>query len=216
VYAQRSDRSTDTWFKRTTAGAYYRMRRGTGVELPHDVGDFRLMSRRVVEVLNAMPERHKVYRLLIPWLNLPSGVVHYRREERAAGKTGYSVRRMARLATWASPLFPSRRCGWRVGSAWAERSWPCRWGAWPSGRGPMVYGAGLDVDDDRRALPGGHSASLRGGARRVLGGIYEEVQGRPLFVLSDPAATTIDLAGGAADGEAAAEAKRVASPQRRG
>jgi polyisoprenyl-phosphate glycosyltransferase len=100
VYARRSDRMSDAWFKRHTAGLYYRlMRRFTAVDLPHQVGDFRLLSRRVVEALRLLPERHRVYRLLIPWLGFPSGVVEHRRDPRAAGTTKYSVRHMTRLAT---------------------------------------------------------------------------------------------------------------------
>ena len=99
VYAKRNDRTSDTAFKRVTAGAYYRlMRRATHVTLPEQVGDFRLLSRRVVEVLRALPERHRVYRLLIPWLGYPSATVEYRRDPRAAGATKYSMRRMTILA----------------------------------------------------------------------------------------------------------------------
>jgi glycosyltransferase involved in cell wall biosynthesis len=99
VYARRSDRSKDSRFKRWTAAAYYDvMRRSAGVDLPDNVGDFRLLSRRVVLALRMLPERHRVYRLLIPWLGFPSAVVEHRREERAAGQTKYPLRRMVSLA----------------------------------------------------------------------------------------------------------------------
>jgi polyisoprenyl-phosphate glycosyltransferase len=99
VYARRSDRSTDSRFKRWTASAYYDlMRRSAGVDLPDNVGDFRLLSRRVVLALRMLPERHRVYRLLIPWLGFPSAVVEHRREARAAGTTKYPVRKMVSLA----------------------------------------------------------------------------------------------------------------------
>lgn len=99
VYARRSDRSSDTLFKRGTATAYYRlMRRAAGAPVPAGVGDYRLLSRRVVDALRALPERHRVYRLLVPWLGFPSAVVEHRRDPRAAGQTKYSIRRMASLA----------------------------------------------------------------------------------------------------------------------
>ncbi|MGY1746382.1 glycosyltransferase family 2 protein [Blastococcus sp. SYSU D00695] len=99
VYARRSDRTTDSRFKRWTAAAYYDvMRRSAGVELPDNVGDFRLLSRRVVLALRMLPERHRVYRLLIPWLGFPSAVVEHRRETRAAGATKYPLRKMVGLA----------------------------------------------------------------------------------------------------------------------
>ncbi|WP_275980044.1 glycosyltransferase family 2 protein [Couchioplanes caeruleus] len=102
VYGVRSDRSTDTAFKRHTAGAYYRlMRRVVGAEVPAQAGDFRLLSREVVEVLKVLPERTPVYRLLVPSLGFASAAVPYARERRAAGETKYPLRKMVALA-WNS------------------------------------------------------------------------------------------------------------------
>ena len=102
VYGVRSDRSTDTVFKRSTAGAYYRlMRRLIGGDVPAQAGDFRLVSREVVEVLKRLPERAPVYRLLVPSLGFASGSVPYARERRAAGETKYPLRKMVGLA-WDS------------------------------------------------------------------------------------------------------------------
>jgi dolichol-phosphate mannosyltransferase len=99
VYAERSQRRSDTPFKRFSAGVYYRlMRRSAKVDVPPHVGDFRLMSRRVVEALRTMPERNRVYRLLIPWLGFPSGSVSHERAKRAAGETKYPLRKMVLLA----------------------------------------------------------------------------------------------------------------------
>ena len=102
VYARRSDRRSDVRFKRWTAAAYYDfVRRAADVEVPDNVGDFRLVSRRVVLALRMLPERHRVYRLLIPWLGFPSAVVEHRRDERAAGRTKYPLSKMVGLA-WNS------------------------------------------------------------------------------------------------------------------
>ncbi|MEV4756362.1 glycosyltransferase family 2 protein [Micromonospora sp. NPDC049559] len=99
VYGVRADRSTDTSFKRWTAGGYYRVvRRLVGNSIPAHAGDFRLLSRATVEALRELPERRPVLRLVVPWLGFPSGEVHYVREERAAGRTKYSLSRMLRLA----------------------------------------------------------------------------------------------------------------------
>jgi len=99
VYGVRSDRSSDTWPKRTTARLYYRlMRRLVGREIRHDAGDFRLVSRRVIDAVNTLPEDGRVFRLVIPWLGFPSADVRYVRAERAAGSTKYSVSKMLRLA----------------------------------------------------------------------------------------------------------------------
>jgi polyisoprenyl-phosphate glycosyltransferase len=99
VYGVRSDRSSDTWLKRTTARMYYRlMCRLVGKEIPFDAGDFRLVSRRVVDAVNALPDDGRVFRLVIPWLGFPSAEVRFVRAERAAGETKYSVSKMLRLA----------------------------------------------------------------------------------------------------------------------
>jgi dolichol-phosphate mannosyltransferase len=99
VYGVRSDRSTDSFVKRRSADLYYRlMRRLVGGDVPHDAGDFRLVSRRVVEAVNKLPEHGRVFRMVIPWLGFPSAEVYYVRAERAAGSTHYSIPKMLKLA----------------------------------------------------------------------------------------------------------------------
>ncbi|GAA1721883.1 glycosyltransferase family 2 protein [Kribbella sp. NPDC056951] len=99
VYGVRSDRSSDSWPKRTTARLYYRlMCRLVGKQIPFDAGDFRMVSRRVVDAVNALPEDGRVFRLVIPWLGFPSAEVTYIRAERAAGSTKYNLTKMTRLA----------------------------------------------------------------------------------------------------------------------
>ncbi len=99
VYGVRSDRSTDSAFKRLTAGGYYRlMRRLVGQHVPADAGDFRLMSRATVDAVNRLPEQNRVLRLVIPALGFPSARVQYKREERAAGTTKYPLSRMLGLS----------------------------------------------------------------------------------------------------------------------
>jgi len=99
VYGVRADRSTDTWFKRTTSAAYYRlMRQVAGAQVPHNAGDFRLVSRRVVEAINRLPEHGRVHRLTIPWFGFPSAELTYVRERRAAGASHYPLVKMVRLA----------------------------------------------------------------------------------------------------------------------
>jgi dolichol-phosphate mannosyltransferase len=99
VYGVRSDRTSDRFFKRQTARAYYwAMRRTVGTWVPRQAGDFRLLSRSVVETLKALPEREPVYRLLVPSLGFPSGEVPLVRQERVAGATKYPLGKMIRLA----------------------------------------------------------------------------------------------------------------------
>ncbi len=99
VYGQRADRSSDTVFKRGTAHLYYRLIRGSvRADLVPHAGDFRLLSRAAVDELNQLPERGRVYRLLIPFMGFSSATVEYTRDERAAGTSKYPVRKMMRLA----------------------------------------------------------------------------------------------------------------------
>jgi dolichol-phosphate mannosyltransferase len=99
VYGVRSDRTSDTAFKRITAGLYYRIaRRMVGEWVTDQGGDFRLLSRDVVNVLVELPERRPVYRLLVPSLGFPHGTVDYVRERRVAGETKYPLSKMIRLS----------------------------------------------------------------------------------------------------------------------
>jgi polyisoprenyl-phosphate glycosyltransferase len=99
VYGVRSDRSVDSIMKRITAQLYYRlMRRLAGPQVPHNAGDFRLVSRRVVQALQQLPEHARVYRLVVPWFGFPSGEVAYQRARRAAGTSKYPLSKMLRLA----------------------------------------------------------------------------------------------------------------------
>jgi polyisoprenyl-phosphate glycosyltransferase len=99
VYARRRSRASEGALKRATAWLYYRiLRRLTEVDIPHDTGDFRLMSRRVVDRLNQMPEQDRFLRGMVAWLGGAQGELLYDREARFAGKTGYTLAKMARLA----------------------------------------------------------------------------------------------------------------------
>ena len=99
VYGVRSDRSSDSFFKRATARAYYRtIRRLVGGHVPADAGDFRLMSRATVDAINRLPEQNRVLRLAVPALGFPDAEVTYTRAERAAGSTKYPLSRMLRLS----------------------------------------------------------------------------------------------------------------------
>jgi len=99
VYGVRSDRSTDTAFKRFTARAFYRsVRAMSDVDARVDAGDFRLMSRATVDAVNALPENSRVLRLVVPALGFPSASVGYVRAPRAAGDSKYPLGKMIRLS----------------------------------------------------------------------------------------------------------------------
>lgn len=99
VYGVRTDRTTDSAFKRWSARTFYRAQRAlSSVDTPLDAGDYRLMSRATVDAVNALPEHHRVLRFVMPALGFPSATVGYRRAERAAGESKYPLARMLKLS----------------------------------------------------------------------------------------------------------------------
>lgn len=99
VYGVRSDRSSDSAFKRISARAFYAVIRAiSGTHAQVDAGDFRLMSRATVDAINSLPQHHQVLRFVVPALGFPSASVSYRRDERAAGRSKYPLAKMIRLS----------------------------------------------------------------------------------------------------------------------
>jgi dolichol-phosphate mannosyltransferase len=186
VYAQRSDRSSDSYFKRRTASLYYRiMRNAAGATVPANVGDYRLLTRQAVNTLRDLPERHRVYRLLIPWLGFPSTIVTFRRDVRAAGTSKYPVAKMARLAADSITSFTAK---------------PLRIATWLGTLGSAIclvlMAVALIAQAAGHTLPGWASvfvAVLFLGAIQLLclgllgeyvGRLYAEAQHRPLYYIA--------------------------------
>jgi glycosyltransferase involved in cell wall biosynthesis len=99
VYAVRAEREGETWFKKFTAAMFYRIIYSiTDVKIPVDVGDFRLMDRKVVNVLRQMKERHRFPRGMSAWVGFKQIGVEYKRVARVAGVTKYPFKKMLKLA----------------------------------------------------------------------------------------------------------------------
>ena len=99
VYAIRSEREGETWFKKFTASVFYRLIfKITEVKIPLDTGDFRLMDRKVVAVMNSMREHQRFLRGMSAWVGFKQIGVSYKREARFAGKTKYPFKKMLKLA----------------------------------------------------------------------------------------------------------------------
>lgn len=99
VYAQRTVRDGETWFKKATARLFYRaMRRVSRVEVPEDTGDFRLMSRRAMDALRQLRERHRYMKGLFAWIGFPSKALLYKRDPRFAGVTKWNYWKLWSLA----------------------------------------------------------------------------------------------------------------------
>jgi polyisoprenyl-phosphate glycosyltransferase len=99
VYAVRAEREGESWFKLFTASLFYRLIfRITDVKIPLDTGDFRLMDRKVVDVMNSMREKHRFLRGMSAWVGFRQIGVQYKRASRFAGSTKYPFRKMFKLA----------------------------------------------------------------------------------------------------------------------
>ncbi|MCL4870409.1 MAG: glycosyltransferase family 2 protein [Anaerolineae bacterium] len=107
VYGVRASREGETWFKRFTAAAFYRLiDRITGINIPLDTGDFRLMDRRVVDAIRLMPERNRFLRGMVPWVGFRQAGVMYHRKARFAGQSKFSsVKQMLPFALNAITSF---------------------------------------------------------------------------------------------------------------
>ncbi len=108
VYGVRKTRAGETAFKRATAHGFYRLlSRATEVDIPLDAGDFRLMSRRALDALLAMPEQARFIRGMVAWIGFRQVPFAYDRQERFAGETKYPLRKMLRFAFDALTGFSS-------------------------------------------------------------------------------------------------------------
>jgi len=99
VYGKRKEREGETFFKKFTSAAFYRLlRRMTTVDMPVDTGDFRLIDRKVCDALKTITERNRYVRGIISWLGFKQIGVEFKREKRFAGETKYPLKKMLKFA----------------------------------------------------------------------------------------------------------------------
>ncbi|HEX3989722.1 MAG TPA: glycosyltransferase family 2 protein [Acetobacteraceae bacterium] len=185
VYGQRRARAGETWFKTRTAALFYRlMRRLVDIDLPMDAGDFRLMTRRTVAVLNNMPEQHRFIRGMVAWIGLRQVPLLYDREPRRAGETHYPLHRMIRLAFDAitgfsvMPLRLASLAGAGVGVIGLLLLTYTLVG-WLTGQALQGWTSMTSL----MLILGGAQLMLLGIFGEYLGRLYIEVKRRPLFVV---------------------------------
>ncbi|MCI8411050.1 MAG: glycosyltransferase, partial [Clostridia bacterium] len=100
IYGKRKTRKGESAFKLLSAKMFYKTLNAlSDVEIPKDTGDFRLVDRKVVEIINQMPEHNKFLRGLFSWVGFKQYAYEYERKERVAGKTKYPFKKMWKLAT---------------------------------------------------------------------------------------------------------------------
>lgn len=115
VTMKRRRRDGESWFKRATAHVFYRLlQRLSPVPIPEDTGDFRLMSRCVVDAVNALPERNRYMKGLFAWVGFRVLVLEYDREARAQGKTKWQYSKLLGLAVEAITSFSIAPLRWAV------------------------------------------------------------------------------------------------------
>lgn len=106
VYAVRKEREGETWFKKTTASLFYRIiLKITDVKIPLDTGDFRLLDRKVVNIMSKMREQHRFLRGMASWVGFKQIGVEYKRAARFAGVTKYPFKKMLKFALNAVTSF---------------------------------------------------------------------------------------------------------------
>jgi glycosyltransferase involved in cell wall biosynthesis len=187
VYAQRRVREGETWLKRATAAAFYRLMQSVGgpVRLPPNVGDFRLMSRRAVDALLQLRERHRFMKGLFAWVGFPSKAVLYDRAPRAAGSTKWNYWRLWNLSLEGITSFTTvpLRVSTYLGLATAVFA--------------LLFGAQVVLKTALYGNPvagypslmavvlflGGVQLMTLGIIGEYLGRVFNEAKGRPLYVV---------------------------------
>jgi glycosyltransferase involved in cell wall biosynthesis len=188
VYAVRAEREGETWFKTFTASLFYRLiYRITEVKIPLDTGDFRLMDRKVVNVMNSMRERHRFLRGMSAWVGFRQIGVPYRRAARFSGTTKYPFKKMFRLALNAItgfsyfPLQVATYLGF-IAAGISIIAIPILVILRLAG-GPLFFGGQATTLISVLFL-GGVQLICVGILGEYIGRIYDEVKGRPLYIVS--------------------------------
>jgi glycosyltransferase involved in cell wall biosynthesis len=187
VYAVRQQRLGETAFKRTTARWFYRVfRRLTGLGLEVESGDFRLMDRRALDALLAMPERNRFLRGMTVWIGFTQTAVPFVRQERAAGVTKYPLRKMLKFSFDAITSFSSTPLQWAtflgfLFSGLAFLGIPLTIVA----RYANIYERGVPSTILAVLLLGGIQLITVGIIGEYVGRIYDEVKHRPLYVVRE-------------------------------
>jgi glycosyltransferase involved in cell wall biosynthesis len=187
VYAVRRERAGETAFKRTTATWFYRLFRALAdIDLEPESGDFRLMDRRALDALLAMPERNRFLRGMSVWVGFTQTAVAFEREPRTAGRTKYTPGRMLRFSFDAITSFSHRplQIAMLLGFVFAAIAFlliPLTVVA----RYTNIYERGVPTTIVIILLLGGIQLICVGIIGEYVGRIYDEVKRRPLYVVRD-------------------------------
>ena len=186
VYAQRRTRQGDGMLKRMACAVFYRFLRGlSDIPIPVDTGDFRLISRRVLDVILQMPERHRFIRGMVSWVGFRQTAFLYDRDSRFAGETKYPFWRLVRLALDGIVAFSTRplalasyaglafAAGSLILFAYIMYSWLY------VGKTPQGWASLMMVV----TVMGSIQLFVLGIIGQYLGRMHEQIRGRPMFIV---------------------------------
>jgi len=188
VLMQRRTRAGESWLKRTSAHLFYRLlQRLSRASIPVDTGDFRLMSRRAVEALKQLPERNRYMKGLFAWVGMPTVVMQYDREARAAGSSKWDYFGLFHLAIEGITSFSTSPLRWTVVFGFAAAIIGGLFGLW------IVFKA-MFFGDPVRGYPsliamvtflGGVQLLAIGIVGEYVGKTYIEAKQRPNYIVRD-------------------------------
>ncbi len=188
VYAVRQERTGETWLKKATASAFYRVIQGLSrVHIPRDTGDFRLMSRRAVDALNQLREHHRFMKGLFWWVGYPAKPIYYSRSPRLAGTTKFNYWRLWNFALEGLTSFtvaPLKGATY-LGLAVATVSFV--YAAWVIYK-TLAYGEPVQGYPSLMVVLlfiGGTQLICLGIIGEYLGRVFNEVKHRPLYLLDE-------------------------------
>lgn len=188
VYAKRTKRKGETFFKKQTARLFYRiLSASTDLDIPTDTGDFRLLDRRVCEELKRLPEKNRYVRGLVSWIGFRQTAVEYERDERLAGETKYPLKKMIKLSLDGITSFSFKpiKMPTYVGSI-----------LFASGLGYLavlllLQGftesviSGWNLVMAMQLVLSGILLAMMGVVGEYIGRIYDEARDRPLYIVSE-------------------------------
>ena len=188
VYAVREKRDDEPWHTRTAKSLFYRMlTRMADVEIPVDVGDFRLVDRRVVEIFKGMREHNPYVRGMFSWVGFKQTGVRYRRDERHAGRSKYPLTKLVKLALDGIVGFSDLplRLALNIGFAMATLALLLGIAAIASKLSGAHVVPGWASLVAVISFLGGVQLAVLGAVGIYVGRIYEEVKNRPLYVVDE-------------------------------
>lgn len=187
VYGVRRRRDGETWFKKTTASAFYRLlSKLSDVDIPLDTGDFRLMSRRALDALLSLPEQARFIRGMVAWVGFNQQPFYYDRAERHDGETHYPIAKMVRLALDAitgfstAPLRIASHVGMALVGVAVLMLGYTLWG-WATGQAIAGWTSLMIIVITLGAI----QMFVLGMIGEYLGRLYMQSKNRPLYLVAD-------------------------------